>query len=207
MATFRHRNGVGTAGTRRRSPDRGHAVLLAVFSAACVGPHAPSAAFDYRSQVGIALLKAGSPCLDIRNARLAPGDRVRFVTASTPQAIGDAEVAGRTNEPCAPADPGAAESDHYTLKVVSGSLVKGAPAFALVNALGALTARADGVEGDIDGDGQPESFRFCTSAEGVHLSVWTGRPLEGRRRWHHYYYLGFDVTPDCTERDTLPDPP
>lgn len=129
------------------------------------------------------------------------------MTASTPQAIGEAEITGRAGEPCATTGPGAAGFDHYTLKVVSGSLVKGVPAFALVNALGTLTAGAEGVTGDIDGDGQPETFRSCTSTEGVHLSIWTGKPLEGRRRWHHYHYLGFDVTPDCTEKDTLPDPP
>ena len=54
---------------------------------------------------------------------------------------------------------------------------------------------------DIDRDGTPESYRECTSAEGVHLTVWTGEPLRGTRIWHHYYYLGYDVEPTCTEAD------
>ncbi|HSJ32552.1 MAG TPA: hypothetical protein VK933_14020 [Longimicrobiales bacterium] len=54
---------------------------------------------------------------------------------------------------------------------------------------------------DLDGDGVPESFRACTSSEGVHLSVWSGEPLRGRRLWQYYYYLGYDVEPDCTDED------
>jgi len=41
--------------------------------------------------------------------------------------------------------------------------------------------------------------RSCTSHEGLHLTVWSGTPLESRRLWHEYYYLGYDVEPSCGE--------
>lgn len=44
--------------------------------------------------------------------------------------------------------------------------------------------------------------RWCTSNEGLHLTVWTGTPLTSQRLWHQYYYLGYDVEPSCDERDT-----
>lgn len=47
----------------------------------------------------------------------------------------------------------------------------------------------------------PLSFRLCASAEGLHLTAWTGEPLAGERRWHAYRYLGYDLEPDCTDRD------
>jgi len=43
-------------------------------------------------------------------------------------------------------------------------------------------------------------FRTCASAEGVHATAWSGVPLAAPRRWHAYYYLGYDV-----EQDTPPD--
>jgi hypothetical protein len=38
-------------------------------------------------------------------------------------------------------------------------------------------------------------LRACTSTEGVHLEV---RDRQGRRLWHRYVYLGYDVDPTCT---------
>jgi hypothetical protein len=51
---------------------------------------------------------------------------------------------------------------------------------------------------DLDGDGQREFIRSCTSAEGVHLNVWSGAPVSGPRRWHAYHYVGYDMVPSCT---------
>jgi hypothetical protein len=54
---------------------------------------------------------------------------------------------------------------------------------------------------ELDRDGLPESYRACTSLEGVHLTVWAGEPLRGERLWHHYHYLGYDVEPTCVDAD------
>jgi hypothetical protein len=47
----------------------------------------------------------------------------------------------------------------------------------------------------------PISVRGCTSSEGLHLAVWPGEPLKGKRLWHKYYYLGYDVEPTCQPAD------
>jgi len=44
-------------------------------------------------------------------------------------------------------------------------------------------------------------FRACASAEGMHLAVWEGAPVRGRRLWHEYVYFGLDFEPDCSPRD------
>ena len=44
-------------------------------------------------------------------------------------------------------------------------------------------------------------FRLCTSAEGLYFSSWLGQPLVGKRIWHQYFYLGYDIEPTCGERD------
>jgi len=45
------------------------------------------------------------------------------------------------------------------------------------------------------------SFRVCTSGEGMHLTAWSGKLLAGKRVWHAYHYLGYDVEPNCKPKD------
>lgn len=169
---------------------KGLAVALLLLLSAC---HS-TGAFRYGDDVGIAVEKAGHPCLYISN--VSPGQRVRFVTASAPQTSGEAEIVGRPDGTCQDSGQG------YSLKVIRGALSRGAPAFVIANFNGPLTSTDAGITADLEGDGQSESFRTCTSSEGVHLTIWKGAPLKGLRRWHSYYYLGYDVTPDCTNSDT-----
>ena len=180
--------------------------LFVLLLAACQKTHTPPA-FDYTSDLGVAVDKVDGVCLDIPNGALSAGQRIQFVTSSTPQTTGELEIAVKVDQACTPIDQNKRELHHYRFKVVRGSLEKGAPAFAIANFGGTLIAARDGVTGDLDRDGQPESFRSCTSLEGLHLTVWTGKPLEGRRRWHYYYYLGYDVEANCTDADTKPDTP
>lgn len=48
----------------------------------------------------------------------------------------------------------------------------------------------------IGGDGRITA-RMCASIEGLHLTAWS----DNRRLWHEYFYLGYDVEPDCTEEE------
>lgn len=180
--------------------------LLALALAACRKPETPSA-FDYGSHVGVAVETASGPCLSIRSGALVEGLKIRLVTAYLPQTVGEAVVTGKADAACAEEGKGEPGLAHYAFRLTAGSLRKGAPAFALVNVGGPLSTGDDGVTGDLDGDGRAEFFRFCTSAEGVHLTLWRGKPLDGRRLWHAYHYLGYDVEPDCTEAESKPDAP
>lgn len=54
---------------------------------------------------------------------------------------------------------------------------------------------------DLNNDQKSEFFRLCASNEGLHLTVWTGKPLVGKRIWHHYYYLHYDTEADCKKKD------
>jgi hypothetical protein len=63
-------------------------------------------------------------------------------------------------------------------------------------------AALDGARTDLDQDGVAEHYRSCASTEGVHLTVWAGEPHTGRRIWHAYYYLGYDVEPNCSAAES-----
>ena len=73
---------------------------------------------------------------------------------------------------------------------------------AVVNVQSSVRAVRGLASADLNGDGRREYFRMCTSGEGLHLTVWGGRPLRGAREWHRYYYLGYDVVPNCTSRES-----
>jgi hypothetical protein len=60
---------------------------------------------------------------------------------------------------------------------------------------------APGAKLDLDGNGTPEGFRSCASAEGLHLTMWYGESLTTARLWHGYFYLGYDTESDCLEQD------
>ncbi|MFQ5989729.1 MAG: hypothetical protein ACE5K9_07425 [Candidatus Methylomirabilales bacterium] len=64
-----------------------------------------------------------------------------------------------------------------------------------------FSAESGRVIADLDRDGLQETFRDCTSHEGVHVTIWSGPPLEGSKRWHAYFYLGYETVPSCVERD------
>ena len=44
-------------------------------------------------------------------------------------------------------------------------------------------------------------FRVCNSHEGFWFSAWLGPPLTGQALWRQYFYLGYDVEPNCEEKD------
>ena len=65
--------------------------------------------------------------------------------------------------------------------------------------------RVDTVTLAVEPGQTPWRFRSCASEEGIHATAWSGIPLSSPRRWHAYYYLGYDVEPDCVPADYQPD--
>jgi hypothetical protein len=148
----------------------------------------------------------GGLCLRISDPNLTDGTDVSFVLPEKPQRVIRATVAGKAAGDCSRHPGTDPEGSFYLLKLVgSGRAINLAepmiPAIALVRPAGPVSVKRGTASGDLDGDGRPEFFRVCTSTEGDHLTIWTGRPLLGKRRWHSYYYLGFDVVPNCKKKD------
>lgn len=167
--------------------------------------------FDYSRHIGIAVTTPGGSCVEIRNPNLRVGQRLLFVVASEPQAFGEIEITGKLGRACGNGPqkqrrnretPDGDAVAHYKFKTVSGTLPKSVPALALADFKGDMTAQPEGIGADLDHDGRMEFFRSCTSSEGIHITIWTGKPLEGKRRWHGYYALSYDVEADCTEAET-----
>ncbi|MGH7553244.1 MAG: GOLPH3/VPS74 family protein [Longimicrobiales bacterium] len=161
-------------------------------------PPAP-AAFDWDMRVGVANLLQDTTCMEIATASLAEGTTVLLVSPSEPQRTATAKVAARVD--ACPGDPVNVASSYYRL-VSSDSLNVTRVYIALLQPGGNPRLAGDTLFLDVDADGHEERFRECTSMEGLHLTIWTGAPLTGQRRWHTYYYLGYDLQPTCTEAET-----
>ena len=182
-------------------------VLAILFTCACCVA-AGAAQFSFESRVGVVDSNGeGRLCLSISDPNLVEGTEVSLVLTDRPQRVARAAVEAKADSACT-RNPGAADpaGSFYWLKLAGGKRLTKAgeplpPAIAVVGPAGAVSARRGVASGDLDGDGRAEFFRACASTEGNHLTVWSGRPLVGKRRWHSYYYLGFDVVPDCKKKD------
>ncbi len=177
----------------------GTVALLAVFGCA----RASQPEFAYETDVGVVVADRGHHCLVIP-AAIDSGSTLQVVAVSfagsgEAPAAGHARVTGLETGTC-----GAIHAKpfdrRYRVALPPGFAAWGTPLVALRNA-GPVTVEASALTGDLEGNGTPEYFRMCSSSEGLHLTIWSGEPLVGPRRWHFYYYLGYDVEPNCSEAD------
>lgn len=163
--------------------------------------------FDFSTDIGVAALQEdGSVCLSIKKANIPPGATVvivsPFVLKGDPEnTIMIGKVISRAHGPCNIPEAAERGDSSYTVEVAKGNMINDQPYFAILASPRSLSIKDGEVTGDLDGDGVLEHFRECTSSEGVHLTIWTGTPLKGVRRWHRYFYIGYDVEPTCTEAD------
>jgi hypothetical protein len=169
----------------------------------CCLPYAPARThvFRFGSHIGIAIKRGDRVCLSIRNERLAPGGPIVLIVLAAHQRIVSAEVVGPAPDSCAQAKATEDNASYYELQIREGTLMPMFPAIAVVYPVRPLKVVGDAVTGDLAGDGQRNYFRGCTSSEGMHLTIWAGKPLKSKRKWHGYYYLGYDVQATCTGRD------
>ena len=150
----------------------------------------------FNSTVGIAESLEKGPCLTIRNARLKAGQTVQVVLTGKPQSVVNATVKAKLTAECN--ENGENEkASFYSLRMRKHDPFAG---------LGVVSTRRIGVSkgvasADLNRDGKKEYFRECTSSEGAHLTVWTGKPLVGKRVYRGYVYVGYDTEKTCNKKD------
>jgi hypothetical protein len=163
--------------------------------------------FDFATRLGLVTRwKNGCNVLALTGPGPRVGTTVQLVRLGPPEALARAEVSDNPacfEQPEEPRDE-AAGGSAVVLALGDVVLGPGEVAIGIVAPPAPLAVAGGAASADLDGDGQPERFRACTSAEGVHLTAWSGAPLEGPRRWHAYRTLGYDVEPTCVEADWRP---
>lgn len=139
-----------------------------------------------------------TPKLSISGPPLKKGDLVEIVPHDEQQTIYTAEIV----EPVEPTDDSGGAM--YTLEFMT-RYDEAQPflGIAVVGAIGGITTSNGKASAKLANApaGSRLAFRVCTSGEGMHLTVWSGKPLTGKRVWHRYHYLGYDVEADCKPKD------
>ena len=152
-----------------------------------------------RLRAGVMFAPSGRGFLSIDGPALATGATLTVVGADEPQVMQRIVVLRRLPE----SDPmfsRLAPGSRYEVALAAGSqrlpylavAFSGSPEFERAGLLIALR---------LAGMSKAVYVRSCTSSEGIHLTLWEGEALRGRRLWHAYQYLGYDVAPSCKPRD------
>jgi hypothetical protein len=106
-------------------------------------------------------------------------------------------TAARDGRPCSREVPGP-DKAFYDLALDSGSVRFPAVYIGVVGGTGRFVQDGSRLIAHVDRREPPDEFEVCTSNEGVHFTAWNGPMLRGQRIWHRYYYVGYDLEPDCT---------
>ena len=158
--------------------------------------------FDWTHHIGVAGHDPrGRACLAVSDDSLAVGTPITIVWMADPQRASEARVTGKRARAWEIANT-PLEGHSYDLEIIGGPPLSGEYGIGVVGAMKPAAAKGPLVHIDLDGDGEPETFRQCASAEGLHLTVWTGEPLQGPLDWQRYVYLGMDLEVTCTETET-----
>lgn len=161
--------------------------------------------FNFHTQVGVVDASAEAKlCLNISNSNLSAGAPVSFILPLKPQRVGHATIEQKLTSSCSHDPTTDTQASFYSLKFAGKGVDLSEPmppAIAIVGSTTPVLLKRGIASADLDGDGRTEFFRSCTSNEGSHLTVWSGLPLQGKKRWHAYYYLGYDVVPNCKTKD------
>ncbi len=158
--------------------------------------------FDFKSNIGLVSFgKEEQLCLDIKNPNLRNGDNVALVSTNERQAIRHARIIEKVEHSCSNHDINDDEESHYRLEPIKSENPDATPFIAIIKNKASFSLKNKRIYTDLDGDGKPEHFKSCFSMEGMHFTVWTGQGKQEKRRWHRYYYLGYDMEGNCTEKE------
>jgi hypothetical protein len=146
-------------------------------------------------RLGAAVFKDDTvACVTFRGEPLRAGSRVLLVVFSTPRVV-DGRIRGRSKSPCNESVP--LEGESYTVAAHDSLSLAGEVCVAVYDP----SARVEFLKGapavHTEGTKAPLRFRQCASGEGLHLTAWR----ENRRAWHEYWYVGFDLEPDCSDEE------
>jgi hypothetical protein len=145
----------------------------------------------------------------ISNTTLSPGSTVTLVSPLPPQSFTQAEIAGIASSPCPITKEVDTSVSNYDLRVTGNPIQKLTPMIAVVGTAASLSIVNNNVQADLDQNGRAETFRACSGNDGIHLTLWSGNPLDGAVLWHGYYYEPGNpgVGPTCTAKEAPSSPP
>jgi hypothetical protein len=144
-------------------------------------------------------------CFEAADSTLPAGAPVTVVHATFPQYSAVGRLGDRSKSPCFPPPRASPDSIEYSVDAPGDTVGRRGVPIIILGRVAPAQIRGDTVILAVEPGRISWRFRTCASAEGVHATAWSGVPLAAPRRWHAYYYLGYDVEQDCTPPDYAPD--
>src|SRR5438270_1103757 len=192
-------------------------LMLAVMSCACsqkstttgtagVQTSSPARFAAYASRIGVGVSTESRTCLSTHNDKVGSGTKVVLVSAINPQKFVETKVEDLAQHPCPITEEVDTSVSSYNLHSDSvADIPKMQPLIVVFGDISSFRIGSSGeVLADIGQDGGTQSFRACSSPEGVQLTVWSGQPLTGAFVWHGFYYEPGNpgAAPACTPAET-----
>jgi hypothetical protein len=144
-------------------------------------------------------------CFAAKDTALLPGTRATIVFTGFPQHSAIGRVTRRGKLPCIPGPPmPPMDSMQYIAEMPRDTADRIGVPVVLLGRVAKPVQRGDTVTIEVEPGQPPIRFRVCASTEGLWTTAWAGAPLASTRRWHSYYYLGYDVDPTCDEKEYAP---
>lgn len=143
---------------------------------------------DYGPRIGVGVRTGSRACIAIRNSTLAPGAQITLVSAIAPQSFTPATISAISPTPCPVTNEVDPAASNYNVDGSTNQLPKLTPLIAVARNPSVFNTNNNNVQADLDQNGKTETFRACSSADGIHLTVWSGAPLTGAILWRGYYY-------------------
>jgi len=141
-------------------------------------------------------------CLAIKNDDLKSGDNISIVLLGKKQKFSSSTIDKKIDSSIGcpqilddrKAINTADGNSFYLIKPASNKIDLG---IGLVGEVKGLNEINNMVTGDVNNDGKLDYFTECSSSEGIHFSVWSDMPWKGKKLWSSYYYLAYDLEPNC----------
>lgn len=172
-----------------------------------VGSFTQTGPFDYRARMFVADEDSSGTfvCFTAQDTTLLPGTRVTIVFTGFPQHSAVGSIRSRERLPCIPGPPmPPMDSVQYVADMPRDTWDRKGIPVVVLGSVPKPKQRGDTVTIAIEPGRPPIRFQYCASTEGLHATAWEGVPFVSRRRWHAYYYLGYDVEPTCKEVEYTP---
>ena len=138
-----------------------------------------------------------SSVLVIDNPYLKAGRKLVLVFPEMPQKMAEATILQKTKRP----KMTEAGQSAYIIKLLQNTSDNRALAIGILSSKSRFHIDKGCVHANLDGDGFKDTFRIALSQEGAHQTVWSGEPLLGKRKWHGYFHLDYEVEPNATAKD------
>ncbi len=128
-----------------------------------------------------------------------------LVAPMLPQTFTQVEIGAPSESACPVSKDVDSTVSNYDIHVPAGSfLPKLMPLIAVVGTAAPFSMiDSNHARADLDQNGKFETFRACSSNDGINLTVWPGNPLDGTPLWHGYYYEPGNpgLGPACTPKE------